>query len=212
MGPYIPHLIFSGRLHIFTSGGSNIVIGYKILLPAEVVLCSQSEYQRTWEDWRTSFDVFAREYNIPCMSSHPGSDIDARTRAILWQNGWDYNHGTGHGIGYYLSVHEGITSTYFVYLSIQQWNFVFEKIMEMPMVEGQLSYISVACICHLSILLAGPGRINMGYNSIYTPLYEGMFFSDGKNSRLWKPNLTDRLSNRGIMHITLHYIVISNAT
>ena len=36
-----------------------------------------------------------------------GSDLDARTRAKLWQNGWDFNHGTGHGIGYFLNVHEG---------------------------------------------------------------------------------------------------------
>ncbi len=36
-----------------------------------------------------------------------GSDIDARTRTYLWRNGWDFNHGTGHGIGYFLNVHEG---------------------------------------------------------------------------------------------------------
>jgi len=36
-----------------------------------------------------------------------GSQIDARARTPLWQNGWDYNHGTGHGIGYWLNVHEG---------------------------------------------------------------------------------------------------------
>jgi len=39
-----------------------------------------------------------------------GNDFDARARAPLWKNGWDYNHGTGHGIGYYLSVHEGMDS------------------------------------------------------------------------------------------------------
>ena len=36
-----------------------------------------------------------------------GNDLDARTRNILWENGWDYRHGTGHGIGYFLTVHEG---------------------------------------------------------------------------------------------------------
>ena len=36
-----------------------------------------------------------------------GSDIDVRARTPLWQNGWDYNHGTGHGLGYFLNVHEG---------------------------------------------------------------------------------------------------------
>jgi len=41
------------------------------------------------------------------MCCTAGSEIDARTRTPLWQNGWDYNHGTGHGIGYWLNVHEG---------------------------------------------------------------------------------------------------------
>ena len=37
----------------------------------------------------------------------PGRDIDVRARNKLWQRGWDFNHGTGHGIGYFLNVHEG---------------------------------------------------------------------------------------------------------
>ena len=36
-----------------------------------------------------------------------GVDIDAFARRALWQAGLDYGHGTGHGIGSYLSVHEG---------------------------------------------------------------------------------------------------------
>ncbi|MBX3570208.1 MAG: aminopeptidase P family protein [Rhizobiaceae bacterium] len=36
-----------------------------------------------------------------------GSDIDAFARAALWAHGLDYAHGTGHGVGAYLSVHEG---------------------------------------------------------------------------------------------------------
>ncbi len=36
-----------------------------------------------------------------------GIDIDAFARSALWQHGRDYAHGTGHGIGSYLSVHEG---------------------------------------------------------------------------------------------------------
>lgn len=36
-----------------------------------------------------------------------GKDIDALARAPLWAEGLDYNHGTGHGVGAYLSVHEG---------------------------------------------------------------------------------------------------------
>jgi Xaa-Pro aminopeptidase len=36
-----------------------------------------------------------------------GSAIDALARAPLWMAGLDYDHGTGHGVGSYLGVHEG---------------------------------------------------------------------------------------------------------
>ncbi|MBO9558411.1 MAG: aminopeptidase P family protein [Caulobacter sp.] len=36
-----------------------------------------------------------------------GSAIDAFARAALWSHGLDYDHGTGHGVGVYLGVHEG---------------------------------------------------------------------------------------------------------
>ncbi|NNE80378.1 MAG: aminopeptidase P family protein [Silicimonas sp.] len=36
-----------------------------------------------------------------------GRDLDALARAALWRAGRDYDHGTGHGVGAYLSVHEG---------------------------------------------------------------------------------------------------------
>ena len=36
-----------------------------------------------------------------------GVDIDGLARTALWRNGRDYAHGTGHGVGSYLSVHEG---------------------------------------------------------------------------------------------------------
>jgi Xaa-Pro aminopeptidase len=36
-----------------------------------------------------------------------GTQLDALARHSLWQVGLDYDHGTGHGVGSYLSVHEG---------------------------------------------------------------------------------------------------------
>lgn len=36
-----------------------------------------------------------------------GPKLDAIARQPLWEAGLDYNHGTGHGVGYLLSVHEG---------------------------------------------------------------------------------------------------------
>jgi len=37
----------------------------------------------------------------------PGAALDAFARRPLWEAGLDYDHGTGHGVGSYLSVHEG---------------------------------------------------------------------------------------------------------
>lgn len=36
-----------------------------------------------------------------------GQQLDAFARQHLWQYGFDYDHGTGHGVGHFLSVHEG---------------------------------------------------------------------------------------------------------
>lgn len=50
--------------------------------------------------------------NIALSSLHfpnliPAPLLDSVTRAVLWQQGLDYGHGTGHGVGYFLNVHEG---------------------------------------------------------------------------------------------------------
>ena len=36
-----------------------------------------------------------------------GQNLDVLAREPLWENGLDYNHGTGHGVGFILGVHEG---------------------------------------------------------------------------------------------------------
>lgn len=36
-----------------------------------------------------------------------GAQLDTLTRNYLWQNGFNYGHGTGHGVGHFLNVHEG---------------------------------------------------------------------------------------------------------
>ena len=39
-----------------------------------------------------------------------GENLDILARGIMWENGLDYRCGTGHGVGYLLSVHEGPNS------------------------------------------------------------------------------------------------------
>ena len=36
-----------------------------------------------------------------------GSQLDILARKSLWENGLNYGHGTGHGVGFCLNVHEG---------------------------------------------------------------------------------------------------------
>lgn len=48
-------------------------------------------------------DLAAARFTYGCT----GSNLDILTRGPLWQYGLDYNHGTGHGVGYLLNVHEG---------------------------------------------------------------------------------------------------------
>jgi Xaa-Pro aminopeptidase len=43
----------------------------------------------------------------------PGARLDTLARAALWQAGLDYGHGTGHGVGAFLNVHEGPQSISF---------------------------------------------------------------------------------------------------
>jgi glutathione-disulfide reductase len=43
----------------------------------------------------------------PKSSRITGNDLDVIARKRLWEVGLDYNHGTGHGVGYFLNVHEG---------------------------------------------------------------------------------------------------------
>jgi Xaa-Pro aminopeptidase len=40
-------------------------------------------------------------------SDRSGYSIDLIARSPLWEDGLDYRHGTGHGVGHFLNVHEG---------------------------------------------------------------------------------------------------------
>ncbi|HBD06538.1 MAG TPA: peptidase M24 [Firmicutes bacterium] len=44
------------------------------------------------------------------MEGCTGQNIDIKAREIMWREGMDYKCGTGHGVGYMLSVHEGPNS------------------------------------------------------------------------------------------------------
>ncbi|HHX8270535.1 TPA: aminopeptidase P family protein [Vibrio diabolicus] len=54
-----------------------------------------------------------------------GYQIDTLARQHLWAEGYDYDHGTGHGVGHFLSVHEGPAS-------------ISKKQIDVPLLEGMV--------------------------------------------------------------------------
>jgi Xaa-Pro aminopeptidase len=63
------------------------------------------------EDMRRHFTLVLKGHIAIAAAHFPkgtrGCDLDAFARRAMWQAGLDYDHGTGHGVGSYLSVHEG---------------------------------------------------------------------------------------------------------
>ena len=63
------------------------------------------------EEMRTRFTLVLKGHIAVATARFPkgttGSQLDVLARSALWQAGFDYDHGTGHGVGFYLGVHEG---------------------------------------------------------------------------------------------------------
>ncbi|MBP1758097.1 MAG: Xaa-Pro aminopeptidase [Firmicutes bacterium] len=55
---------------------------------------------------RGHLNLTAARFKAGCT----GSNLDYLAKAPLWAEGLDYGHGTGHGVGYLLNVHEGPVS------------------------------------------------------------------------------------------------------
>ncbi|MEJ8571831.1 aminopeptidase P family protein [Microbaculum marinum] len=63
------------------------------------------------DDMRRHFTLVLKGHIAIATARFPegtsGAQIDTLARYALWQAGLDFDHGTGHGVGSYLSVHEG---------------------------------------------------------------------------------------------------------
>ena len=60
-----------------------------------------------------------------------GINLDFVCRQPLWEEGLDYNHGTGHGVGYFLNVHEGPNGF--------RWKVVPERMDSAVLEEGMIT-------------------------------------------------------------------------
>lgn len=56
-----------------------------------------------------------------------GVNLDLAAREVFWEKGLDYKHGTGHGVGYLLNVHEGPNSFRYKELPDNDNDWVFEE-------------------------------------------------------------------------------------
>jgi Xaa-Pro aminopeptidase len=54
-----------------------------------------------------------------------GFQLDTLARQHLWAEGYDYDHGTGHGVGHFLSVHEGPIS-------------ISKRLIDVPLMKGMV--------------------------------------------------------------------------
>lgn len=70
---------------------------------------------------RGMLNLGAAKFRYGCT----GVNLDYLARGPLWELGQDFNHGTGHGVGYLLNVHEGPNS--FRWRNVPGGNAVFEE-------------------------------------------------------------------------------------
>ena len=60
---------------------------------------------------KTDYTLVLKGLIAVCLQRFPagtkGHQLDALARMAMWQEGINYGHGTGHGVGYFLNVHEG---------------------------------------------------------------------------------------------------------
>ncbi|MDC0612230.1 aminopeptidase P family protein [Vibrio sp.] len=63
------------------------------------------------DEMKTLFTLVLKGHIALASAKFPagtsGHQLDALARQYLWANGYDFDHGTGHGVGHCLSVHEG---------------------------------------------------------------------------------------------------------
>ena len=76
----------------------------------KLVFSSSPDLGSNNSNWFNDSSIHSLSSVIPfsriIVSSIKGRDIDALARLALWSKGKDYAHGTGHGVGSVLSVHE----------------------------------------------------------------------------------------------------------
>lgn len=107
-------------VHYSATPESNAVIrpkGFLLLDSGAQYLDGTTDITRTiavgelTEEEKTDYTLVLKGHIALAMAKFPagtrGAQLDILARLPLWMNGMNYLHGTGHGIGHFLNVHEG---------------------------------------------------------------------------------------------------------
>jgi Xaa-Pro aminopeptidase len=92
-----------GNLYLVDSGGQYLD-GTTDITRVTVIGSPTAEMRRRYTQVLKGHIALARA-QFPAGTT--GSQLDPFARQFLWQDGVDFDHGTGHGVGCYLGVHEG---------------------------------------------------------------------------------------------------------
>ncbi len=99
-----PHSLKIGNIYLFDSGGQylegttdvtrTVALGHKPSAKQKEIFTRVLKGQ-----------IALMQVKFPKGTT--GAQLDVLARQYLWKIGQDYSHGTGHGVGFYLNVHEG---------------------------------------------------------------------------------------------------------
>jgi Xaa-Pro aminopeptidase len=93
----------AGNLYLVDSGGQYLD-GTTDITRVTVIGEPSAEHRRRYTQVLKGHIALSRA-QFPAGTT--GSQLDPFARQFLWHDGVDFDHGTGHGVGCYLSVHEG---------------------------------------------------------------------------------------------------------
>uniref|UniRef100_A0ABM0MQN4 Xaa-Pro aminopeptidase 1-like n=1 Tax=Saccoglossus kowalevskii TaxID=10224 RepID=A0ABM0MQN4_SACKO len=110
-----PDFVMPSFGSISAFGPNGAVIHYKSTEETDVAITDKDLYLLDsggqYKCGATTDTTRTMHFGTPADRHKVGKHIDALPRQHLWNNGWNYNHGTGHGIGAMLNVHEGSFNT-----------------------------------------------------------------------------------------------------
>jgi len=93
----------AGELFLLDSGGQYPDGTTDITRTVAVVKCSAEQRDRFTRVLKGHIAIATAKFPAGTC----GSQLDVLARQFLWQGQLDYDHGTGHGVGCFLNVHEG---------------------------------------------------------------------------------------------------------